>query len=210
MTLNTGEHKRHRQNIIRVSSVILVTVALFVSGCFGRAQVKDFSSPPAPIIYEDETTTKFRDNDDDKFIEIRKTPTSRPIENLAIHYPALFPGGEVIRPGDTEEYTIVNGKNSYKMVFRTKYIRKRKRLNEKDLSEDFKAPEGWTKSSIEDSSTGAKVPILLGPVIPQHRVLYIVPGEQNVYYLFLRFDGDNYEQAIKDFDRFVREDMTYK
>ena len=210
MTPIKGANKRHRQTMNRISAVTLVTVALFVSGCFGRAQVKDFSSAPIPIIYEDETTTKFRDDEDDKFIEIRKAPTSRPIENIAIHYPALFPGGEVIRPGDTEEYTMINGKNSYKVVFRTKYIRKRKRLNEKDLSDDFKVPEGWTKSSIQDASTGAKIPILLGPVIPQHRILYVVPGEQNIYYLFLRFDGENYEQAIRDFDRFVREEMTYK
>lgn len=210
MTLLKSVVKSHRHNMRRMHPVILLTVALFVSGCFGNAQVKDFSSAPLPVVYEDETTTKFRDNDDDKFIEIRKAPTSRPVGNLAIHYPALFPGGEVVRPGDMEEYTLVNGKNSYKVVFRTKYIRKRKRLSEKDLSGEPKIPEGWTKSSIEDPSTGSKIPIMLGPVIPQHRILYMVPGEQYVYYLFMRVDGENYEQALKEFDRFVREDMTYK
>ncbi len=210
MALNKGSGKSHRQKLTSVHLVVLATMALFIYGCFGAPRVKDYSSVPLPIIYEDDSTTKFRDQDDDKFIEIRKSPTSRPVENLAIHYPALFPGGEVIRPGDAEEYTMINGKSSYKVVFRTKYIRKRKRLDGKDPNLEEKIPEGWTKSAIEDPSTGTRIPIMLGPVIPQHRVLYIVPGENYTYYLFMRVDGENYEQSLKDFDKFVREGMTYK
>lgn len=210
MTLNSGVPKRHRPKMIRVFSVMILAVALLVSGCLGRGQVKDFSSPPLPVIYEDEVTTKLRDADDSQFIEIRKTPTSKPIENLAIHYPALFPGGEIIRPGDTEEYTLVDGKNSYKVVFRTKYIRKRRHLTEKEKSDEQDLPAGWTKSFTEDSSSGSRIQIAIGPTVPQHRILYVVPGDQNVYYLFFRIDGENYEKAIKDFDKFVREDMRYK
>lgn len=210
MTLNEGVKKRHRPGMIRKFSVIIATVALSISGCLGNATIKDYSSPPIPVVYEDETTSRFNDPEDNRFIEIRKTPTSRPVENLAIHYPALFPGGEIIRPGDTEEYTMINGKNSYKVVFRTKYIRKRKRLTPGELSDKSELPEGWAKSYIEDSSSGSRIPIMLGPVIPQHRVLYIVPGDHNVYYLFMRADGDDFEKALKDFDKFVREDISYK
>lgn len=210
MTLNEGVKMRHRPEMIRCYPVFILTVAFLVSGCFGTTQLKDFSSAPLPVIYEDDTTTRLRDDDDNKFIEIRKTPTSRPMENLAIHYPALFPGGEIIRPGDTEEYTMINGKNAYKVVFRTKYIRKRKRLTEKEQSDKFQIPDGWSKSAIEDPGSGSSIPIILGPVIPQHRVLYLVPGDQNVYYLFMRVDGENYEKSLKEFDKFVREDMNYK
>jgi hypothetical protein len=210
MTLKKGEQERHRSEMTRRHTAIILTVALFVTGCMGSSQVKDYTLAPIPVIYEDETTTRFRDADDDKFIEIRKTPTSRPIENLAIHYPALFPGGEIIRPGDTEEYTMINGKNSYKVVFRTKYIRKRKRLNEKQIAEKEDIPAGWTKSVIEDTASGSRIPIMLGPVVPQHRILYLVPGDHHVYYLFMRVDGENYDQALKDFDRFVREEVSYK
>lgn len=210
MPLNEGTKRRHRQNVVHRHLVMIMTMALLVSGCLGSSQIKDYGLPPLPVIYEDETTTKFRDTDDNKFIEIRKTPTSKPIENLAIHYPALFPGGEIIRPGDTEEYTMINGKNSYKVIFRTKYIRKRKRLSEKELSGKVEIPADWTRSTIDDASTGSKIPILLGPIIPQHRILYVVPGEQNVYYLFMRVDGENYEQVMKDFDKFVREEVNYK
>lgn len=210
MPLNEGVTGRHRQNIIRRHLLTIVTMAIFVSGCMGSSQVKDYTLAPIPVIYEDETTTRFRDVDDDKFIEIRKTPTSRPVENLAIHYPALFPGGEIIRPGDTEEYTMINGKNSYKVVFRTKYIRKRKRLNQKQIAEKEDIPPGWTKSVIEDTASGSRTPIMLGPVVPQHRILYLVPGDHNVYYLFMRIDGENYDQALKDFDRFVREEVNYR
>lgn len=181
-----------------------------ISACLGTRGIEAIKARPYPVLYEDYSTARFGDEGDNAFVEVRTAKTSRPMENLAIHYAALFPGGEIIRPGDSEEYLRIDGHNAYKVVFRTKYIRKRKRLQETGNGGEKEVPEGWTPMTMEDPLTGKPIPVLHGPVVPQQRVLYLVQGDTKVYYVFLRTDGDSIDEAVKNFDQFVREGIDYK
>ncbi len=133
---------------------------------------------------------------------------TRRLDNLAIHYGALFPDGEIIRPGDLEEYQKIDGRNAYKVIFQTKHIRKRKRL-EKPLPPD-KIPPGWTAQVIADPVTGTDTPVLYGPVVPQIRTVYLVEGKIYIYYVFLRANGDAIASAKNKFEEFVRKGINYK
>ncbi|MCX5863105.1 MAG: hypothetical protein NTW27_13415 [Deltaproteobacteria bacterium] len=191
--------------------VLISAGVLFVlPGCFGSRGITEIKSQPYPVIYQDDSTARFNDGSDNIFIEVRTTKTPRPLENLAIHYPALFPGGEIIRPGDGEEYVKVSGHNAYKVVFRTKYIRKRKRVEQKLGEGRDKISEGWTTMTMEDPLTGKPIPVLYSPVIPEQRVLYLVQGDSYIYYIFLRADGDAIDAATKEFDTFVRDGIQYR
>ncbi len=189
--------------------VFFCLIPALLAGCFATRGIIDAGSHPYPIIYEDESTEKFSDRDDNVFIEVRRRKVSRPLENLAIHYAALFPGGEIVRPGDTEEYVKIDGKNAFKVVFRTNYIRKRKRVDAKDKSGSGEAPPGWTLTNVVDAATGKTIPVLYGPVIPRQKILYLVEGDLYVYYIFMRADGDSIESARKKFEEFVRKDIKY-
>jgi len=191
---------------------LLFLLPLFVvlAGCFAARGIAEITTFPYPVVYQDDSTARFGDEDDKVFIEVRRIQTARPLENLAIHYAALFPGGEIIRPGDSEEYLKLDGKSAYKVVFRTKYIRQRKRVSEKSSSDSGKVPTGWTSATMEDPATGKKMKILLGPVIPQQRVLYLVQGDSYLYYIFWRADGDEIEKSRKKFEQFVRQEINYK
>jgi hypothetical protein len=190
--------------------VTCAAVLFLLAGCFGNRGLTEIKKNPYSLAYQDDSTAQFADGTDNVFIEVRKTKTSRPLENLAIHYPALFPGGEIIRPGDSEEYLKINGNNAYKVAFRTKYIRKRKRVEGILGDTRNKIPEGWTAMTMEDPLTGKPIPVLYGPVIPEQRSLYLVQGNSNIYYMFLRADGDAIESATKEFDTFVREGIEYR
>lgn len=198
--------------IMRILFTVLSAgiVTVLVQSCFGPAGMSEIKYKPIPLIYEESSLARFTDAGDDVSIELRKAPVSKPMENLAIHYPALFPGGVTIRPGDREEYVTIGGKNAYKVVFSTKYIRKRKRLNEKAGKSDQDIPPGWTESTLEDPVSGKMTPVIVGPVVPERKILYLVPGSQNVYYILLKLDGTNNEDAIKDFDKFVKEGIDYR
>jgi len=182
---------------------------MLLAGCLATRGIIDVGSHPYPLIYEDDSTEKFADADQTVFIEVRRRKISRPLENLAIHYAALFPDGEIIRPGDTEEYVKIDGRNAYKVVFRTNYIRRRKRVETKDKLTPGEAPPGWTLMNIEDPTTGKPTPVLYGPVIPRQRILYLVEGDLYIYYVFMRADGDSIEPARKKFEDFVRKDIKY-
>ena len=128
---------------------------------------------------------------------------------MAIHYAALFPEGEIIRPGDTEEYVKIDGRNAYKVVFRPNYIRRRKRIDGKKKLSPENIPQGWTLTNVEDPTTGKPTPVLYGPVIPRQKILYLVEGDPYIYYIFFRADGDSIEPARKKFEEFVRKGIKY-
>lgn len=189
--------------------VFFPLIPVLLVGCLATRGIIDVGSRPYPIIYEDESTEKFSNPGGNVFIEVRRRKISRPLENLAIHYAALFPGGEVVRPGDIEEYVKIDGKNAYKVVFRTNYIRRRKRVDANAKLAPGDAPPGWTLMNIEDPTTGKPMPVLYGPVIPRQKILYLVEGDLYVYYILMTADGDSIEPARKKFEEFVRKDIKY-
>ncbi len=183
--------------------------AILVQNCFGPRGMSEIKYRPFPLVSENSNLAKLSDTSDDISIEIRKAPVSKPIENLAIHYPALFPEGETIRPGDREEYVPIGAKTAYKVVFNTKYIRKRKRLQTQNGKVVDDILPGWTESAFEDPISGKKIPIMVGPIIPEKKILYVVPGSESVYYILLNVDGKDHEDAIKNFDKFVKQGINY-
>jgi hypothetical protein len=187
--------------------LLLLPACALVAGCVVGKGVPEIRAFPYPLTYEDDNTQRFSDPSSDAFVEIRKTRSPGPLDNLAVHYASLFPGGEVIRPGDQEDYVKVGDHKAYRVVFRTKYVRKRKRLKDKDA--DAEIPAGWTRTTIEDPATGNPLPVLYGPVIPQQRLLYLVEGPTHIYYVFLRANGEMIEPARERFEKLVREEMKF-
>jgi hypothetical protein len=186
--------------------VPLIIVSCAVHGCMSGVSLSQIKTKPAPLVYQDDSAAKFNDPEDTVFVEVRTTAISKPIENLAIHYFSLFPDGETIRAGDTEEYVTVNDKNAYKVVFRPTYIRKRERIDAKEKQ----IPSGWKTATIEDPYTTKPVRIMYGPVIPRQKILYLVEGRKYVYYVLLRADGDAIEPAGRKFEDFVKNGINYK
>lgn len=191
----------------KLQFLLPILALVLLAGCFSARGLSEIRSEPYPIIYEDDSTQRFGDADDNVFLEVRRAPISREIGSLAIHYPGFFPGGVKIKPGDLEEYVTVSGKNAYKVVLRTTHIRKRKRL--KSESPPKELPEGWSLHYMADPATGASIPVLHGPVIPREQILYLVEGKSYIYYIFMRADGESIEPAKKRFENFVREDIDY-
>jgi hypothetical protein len=189
--------------------LICFLLGISLTSCLGTYGITEITHQPYNLIYEDDSTARFGVQDDDVSIEVRRVASPRPIENLAINYGALFPDGEVIRPGDTEEYVKVDGRNAYKVIFRPKYIRKRKRVNEKAGAKKEEPPEGWTRVTINDPLTGGPETILQGPVIRRERILYLVAGDKYVYYILMRADGDALDSARKKLEKLVSEDLKY-
>ncbi len=186
----------------------LLLVLAFLPGCFGSRGMKEIPAPPYPLTYEDDTTARFGDADDRIFMEVRKAALPRALDSLAIHYRAFFPSGEIIRPGDVEEYVKVDGHNAYKVVFRNTYIRPRK-LPKGSVDKE-KLPEGWEVRNIIDPISGKAVDVLYGPIMPRERMLYLVEGKSHLYYIFLRADGDSVDKAKKKFEEFVSKGIKYK
>lgn len=183
--------------------------AVLFFGCIASHRLTEISREPYRITYEDEVTARFSDPDDNVFIEVRRAEMPRPLEDLAVHYGTLFPGGEPIRPGDMEEYVDIQGLKAYKVTFQTKYVRKRKWAPQTEEGKDA-LPPGWTVVNMPDPTTGRMARLWQGPPIPRERILYLVPGKSHVYYLFFRADGDAREPARKKFEEFVRTDITYR
>lgn len=177
------------------------------AGCFSARGIQEIKSHPFTLVYEDDATTRFGDTEDTVFIEVRTAPIPRPLENLAVHYSSLFPGGEAVRPGDAEEYLKIDGHTAYKVVFRPAHIRQRKRVTDDRQIKDM--PPGWTEKTIEDPVTGEPIQALYGPVIPRQKILYLVEGKKFVYYVFLRADGESIEPARKKFEDFVSKGIRY-
>jgi hypothetical protein len=207
LTAERAMHEVRKPSTSLVGLALLLLVGGMLGGCFAARGMSEIRAFPYPIVYEDELTERFSDAETGATIEVRKARISRPLDNLAIHYQAIFPGGEIIRPGDHEEYVKVGDKNAYRVVYRQKYIRKRKRADDKKSLENI--PAGWTVRSTEDPATGKPVKVLLGPVVPQQKVLYLVEGPEHLYYVLLTADGDSIEAARKKFEKFVREDIQY-
>jgi hypothetical protein len=180
-----------------------------IAGCFSSHRLKEIKGTPYPLSYEDDVTARFGDPEDDVFIEVRRAEMSRPLDNLAVHYGTLFPGGEVIRPGDSEDYVDIDGHKSYRVTYQTKYIRKRKRAPGATTDEG-EVPSGWQAVNMPDPATGKSARVLYGPAIPRERTLYLVPGKSYVYYVFLRADGEAIESGRKKFEDFVRKAIAYR
>ncbi|MCL5125546.1 MAG: hypothetical protein M1511_13820 [Deltaproteobacteria bacterium] len=183
--------------------------SVLAQSCFGPSGMSDIKYNPLALVSDSRNVAEFSDAANNVSIEVKKVQVSKPVENLAIHYPSLFPDGETIRTGDREEYAHVGNKTAYKVVFQTKYIRKRKRLQTKNGKLIGDVPEGWTESKFEDPVTGKKIPIIIGPVIPEKKILYVVPGSENVYYVLLKVDGQGNDNPVKNFEKFVREGINY-
>ncbi len=198
-----------RYLFVRGHLILWAIVLCSLAGCFSSRGISEISFHPYPLIYEDDSTAKFGDPEDNVFIEVRRTPVSKSVDNLVIHYPSLFPGGEGVRPGDKEEYVDLNGKRAYKVVFRTKYLRKRKRVEEKSEGNDKKVPPGWGVSIMEDPFTGKPIDVLQGPVIPSQKILYLVQGDSYIYYILMRADGKYIEPAREKLEKFVRDEIKY-
>jgi hypothetical protein len=190
--------------------IFFTLAATILAGCLVAKGMTEIESGPYPLVYQDDSTARFSNPDDTVFLEVRRVKASKPLENLAIHYTALFPGGEIIRPGDSEEYLKINGKNAYKVIFKPNYIRKRKRIQTDQPGSSDKPEAGWSVETIEDPVTGKLVSIMKGPVIQQQRLLYLIRGEDYLYYVFLRTDGESIESAKKKFETFVREGIKYR
>jgi hypothetical protein len=190
-----------------VSVASLIAVAGVTGGCLAARGMSEIRAFPYPIVYEDDSMERFADADTGATVEIRKARISRPLENLAIHYQSIFPGGEIIRPGDHEEYVKIGDRNAYRVIYRQKYIRKRKRVD--DRKSQAEAPQGWTRRSMEDPATGKPIKVLYGPVVPQQRILYLVEGSEYLYYVLLTADGESIDPARTKFEKFVREDIQY-
>lgn len=157
------------------------------------------------MIYEDDDTMRFANKEDSVFLEVRRRPISRPLGNLAIYYSSFFPGEETIRPGDVEEYLKINDRNAYRVVFHTKYIRRRHRVRPgEDVS------EGANTKTITDPDTGKTVEIVYGPVERRFRELYLVEGDDYLYYIKLRADGDDVERAREKLQRLLKEGIRYR
>jgi len=186
------------------------SLTVCLAGCIGAYGITEIKQHPYSLIQEDDSSAKFGLRDDDASIEVRRVESSRPIENLAINYGALFPEGEIIRPGDTEEYTKIDGRNAYKVVFRPKYIRKRKRVEDKPGTKPQEPLEGWTQTTITDPLTGKPETVMQGPIIRRERILYLVAGDRYIYYILMRADGDAIEPARKKLEKLVREDIDYR
>lgn len=189
---------------------LCVMVLCLLCSCFGKRGITEVKYKPYAVDYEDDSTLRLSDQTDEIFVEVRATSTSKPMENLAIHYPALFPGGEIIRPGDREEYVRINGHTAYKVTFGPKYIRKRKRIPEAERGKKTAIPEGWTATTMEDPVSGKPIPVMYGPVIPQQKILYLVQGKSRVYYILMKADGDSIEKATRSLDSFVKEGIDYQ
>jgi hypothetical protein len=177
-------------------------------GCTASRGLLEVHSLPYPVTYEDESSETLSDPDDKVFMEVRRSRISKPLENLAVHYRAYFPGGVPKKPGDKESYVKIDGRNAYKVVFRITYIRRRKRLRDGKIPD--KIPKGWSVRHIADPVTGKSIPVLYGPVIPRKRVLYLVEGDHYLYYIFMRADGDAIPTAMKKFENLVRKGIEYK
>jgi hypothetical protein len=193
-----------------LGALAVLMMHMSIAGCLIGHRIKDIRQNPYPLIHEDDSTVKYGDQDDDVVIEVRRAKISRPLDNLAVHYPTLFPGGEMIRPGDTEEYVKVGEKNAYRVTFKKKYIRKRKRVLEGSETPPADTQRDWTSITIPDPDTGKQIPVLYGPVIEREKILYLVPGRSEVYAIMLRADGDAIEPARTRFETFVRNEIDYR
>jgi len=191
--------------VVGTASLLLATG--MIAGCVTTRGISEIKAFPYPIVYEDESMERFADAETGATIEVRKAKISRPLESLAVHYQAIFPGGEIIRPGDHEEYVKIADRNAYRVVYRQKYIRKRKREDGKTSGGEI--PQGWTRRAIEDPATGKPINVLYGPIVPQQRILYLVEGSEHLYYVLLTADGDSIDAARKKFEKFVKEDIQY-
>ena len=188
---------------------LLLPILAFIplAGCFSARGLPEVRSEPYQVIYRDDGAMRFGDRDDNVFIEVRRASIPKNIDNLAVHYSALFPGGVKITPGDREEYVTVAGRKAYKVVFQTSYIRQRKRLEGDPVPDDL--PEGWTLHHMVDPSGGPSIPVIHGPIIPRERILYLVEGKSCIYYIFMRADGESIGPAKEKFDEFVEKGIDY-
>lgn len=188
---------------LRVSLFVIIVIPMVCSCASNRVPTVKYK--PFPNETKEDSGIKFINTGNSISFEIRSAPITGPVENLAIHYQSMFPGGEIIRPGDIEEYLKVSDRNAYKVTFRPTYIRRRKRVTDESA-----APEGWKSTKIEDPTTGKPVDIMYGPIIPRQKILYLVEGEKFVYYILMTADGDEIQIGRNKLEEFIRDGIDYK
>ncbi|MBM4327773.1 MAG: hypothetical protein FJ118_11490 [Deltaproteobacteria bacterium] len=193
---------------MRVGLLLFCLVTVFAVGCSAPRGITEILYEPYALLYEDDSTERFGNKDDSVLIEIRKAAMPRKLDNLAIHYNAFFPGGEIIRPGDLEEYLTIDKRKAYRVTFRTKYIRRRQRAPADATQENV--PPGWTFGSMIDPNSGASIRVLYGPVAPVFSRLYLVEGDAFLYYIFVRAEGDLIDSAREKFEKFVQSGIDYR
>jgi len=188
--------------------VFVFVVSGLPAGCLYTRGIDEVLVDPYPQIYQDDSTLRFGDQEDKVFIEVRKAKISRRLDNLAIHYGTIFPGGVPIRRDDNEQYVKVGGKTAYRVIFAEKSVRRRKRL-EKEIPPE-EVPPGWKQVTISDPVTGKPTPALYGPVVPRRQILYLVEGDAYLYYVLMRADGGAIPEARRAFEEFVRKGIDYR
>jgi hypothetical protein len=202
-SLSTGRPDLKMMTTLR--SFSLIFLFLILSGCLTTRGLSEIKADPYPVIQKGRSQVRYADPGDSVSIEVKTVKKTNPVKNLAIYYPTLFPGGLPVRAGDTEEYVRAQGKNAYKVTFKPTQIRNRKRY-----TEDDPIPPGWVKGKMEDADTGKTKEVLYGPVIRRQLVLYLIEGDTTVYYILLRAEGDEIENAKQKLERFVQNDIAYK
>lgn len=192
--------------LLRLKFYLSITVSVAVCvGCFSASGLTEIKARPYHVTYEDDSTLKMGDKDDTVSIEVRRISVPKQLPKLAIHYNTLFPGGESIRPGDSEEYVKIRDKEAFKVSFKPDYIRQRKRAPK---SEPDEIPPNWIQSKIEDSD-GEIVPIIVGPLVSREKTLYLVHGTKYLYYILFRADGSAVKSGSEKFNQFIQDDINY-
>ncbi|MEW6531589.1 MAG: hypothetical protein AB1473_12175 [Thermodesulfobacteriota bacterium] len=193
---------------MRVGLLLFCLVTGFVASCSAPRGITEILYEPYALIYEDDSTERYGNKDESVLMEIRKTAMPRKLDNLAIHYNAFFPGGEIIRPGDVEEYVTIDKRKAYRVTFRTKYLRRRERAPADATQENV--PPGWTLGSMIDPISGSSIRVLYGPIVPVFSRLYLVEGDAFLYYIFLKAEGDLIDSARDKFEKFVQSGIDYR
>ncbi len=189
----------------RLAAGLCFGLVLVIAACATTRGISEIADPPCRVIRQDKEEAVFGDDQDNVRIEIEKAKISKRLFNLAIYYKTFFPEGETIRSGDVERYLRVDGRNAYKVVFRPKYIRKRTRYKKGQ-----EIPPGHKLKTETDPATGKPRKVLYSPIVKRYRTLYLVEGDEYLYYILLRADGESAPAAQKEFEQFVHEGITYQ
>lgn len=190
------------------STVIFSLVLLSLPACFPSKGLVEVKKRPLPVLSEDDSTLRMGDEKDRIFIEVRKAPSSGAPGNLAIRYEQIFPGGPAIRLKDRDRYLNLGENVAYRVDFEPSYIRYRKRIPIDD--ENFKAPEGWSVREFNPRESENSQKILVGPVTKRQTVLFLVEGNDYIYYVFGRADGSAIKAMIKIIEDLVEEGIDYR
>ncbi len=197
----------HYTFISVASTLIFSLVLVSMPGCFSTKGLIEVKKRPLPVISEDDSTLRMGDEKDRIFIEVRKAPSAGAHGNLAIRYEQLFPGGPAIRLKDRDRYLDLGDNVAYRVDFEPSYIRYRKRFPTSD--ENFKVPKGWSVRKLNPNGPDNSQKILVGPVTKRQTVLFLVEGNDYIYYVFGRADGSSISAMMKIIEDLVEEGIDY-